>query len=326
MDRTQWLKWRKNGIGTSDSPILMGVSKFHTIMDLYNQKIDPEVKEKQNFITDIGSKIEPLVRKFIEEKEGMEFPVKLIENDPHSFLRGSLDGWNKENKIALEIKMVGQADYDLVKNDRPLPQYIPQVQKALWLSNADVCILAAFLYKAGKDSCVVNREKVTTMEIYPDIEYQKKMIAGEVKFWFENIIARVPPELADKDFKKLPNVKKWADKWIELSAKLKPLESELKECETYLKHAAAAAKHPRLMAGALRMVEVSRVGNVDYSLIPELENVDLDQYRKPDSSSWRIDLPKPKKEVPDGSTSKASGGTKAASKSPPKNRRPKPRR
>lgn len=33
---------------------------------------------------------------------------------------------------------------------------------------------------------------------------------------------------------------------------------------------------------------ISRKGNVDYSQIPELLNVDLEQYRKPTTESWRI--------------------------------------
>ena len=34
----EWLDWRKNGIGASDVPVLMGSNKWKTILDLWNDK------------------------------------------------------------------------------------------------------------------------------------------------------------------------------------------------------------------------------------------------------------------------------------------------
>jgi hypothetical protein len=38
----------------------------------------------------------------------------------------------------------------------------------------------------------------------------------------------------------------------------------------------------------ISLCQVQRKGNVDYSRVPELKNVDLDKYRKTSLNSWRI--------------------------------------
>ena len=38
----------------------------------------------------------------------------------------------------------------------------------------------------------------------------------------------------------------------------------------------------------LSLINVPRKGLIDYSQIPQLVGVDLEQYRKPNSNSWRI--------------------------------------
>ena len=38
----------------------------------------------------------------------------------------------------------------------------------------------------------------------------------------------------------------------------------------------------------IKVEKNSRKGNVDYTLIQELKNLDLDQYRKPSFDVWRI--------------------------------------
>ena len=38
----------------------------------------------------------------------------------------------------------------------------------------------------------------------------------------------------------------------------------------------------------VRVEKITRKGSVDYSAVPDLIGIDLDQYRKPASESWRI--------------------------------------
>jgi hypothetical protein len=160
------------------------------------------------------------------------------------------------------------------------------------------------------------------MEIYPDYVYQKKLLDTEIHFWNEYILQRVPPPEADKDFKNLAGVTKWANQWKAAQEKIVPLLELMKEAETYMKEAAEKAAHPRLMANGIRMTQVPKQGAVDYGLIPELESIDLDQYRKPGSVYWKMDMPKPKKEkATNGKTAAETAKKGAGNKKPQSGRR-----
>jgi len=335
MTREEWLKWRKGGVGSSDSPIIAGVSKFKTALELYEEKINPEIKEESNYITDLGNEIEPQIRNWFELNEDKSFPPALLEMDEHPWMRASLDGLNKESKIMLEIKLVGKDDFALIQAGTCPPQYLPQAQKGLLVSGADVCAIVGYLFQKG-DNRVIENSRIACMEVYPDEKYHKEMFERERKFWFENVLKRIPPGHSDDDFKNLPGVTKWAKQWKVAKEKVKIFEAHLKEAETYLKEAATAANHKRLMANGIRLLRVDKAGSVDYASIPELKEINLqftqledmriaiiakleaeknlDQYCGAGSSYWKLDLPKPKKEKDDVKTNgKAAKPTKKTS-------------
>lgn len=42
------------------------------------------------------------------------------------------------------------------------------------------------------------------------------------------------------------------------------------------------------VGGGIELHKITKKGNVDYSKIPELDFVDLEQYRKPETEYWKI--------------------------------------
>ncbi|MES2145765.1 MAG: YqaJ viral recombinase family protein, partial [Pseudomonadota bacterium] len=102
MDRQEWLKWRKGGIGSSDAPIIMGASPYKTRLQLYKEKISPEIKEETSFIQQMGNDIEPRLRSYMEFKHDRTYAPKLVVMAEYPHLRASLDGCSEDGQAIIE--------------------------------------------------------------------------------------------------------------------------------------------------------------------------------------------------------------------------------
>lgn len=295
-DRSTWLAWRQNGIGSSDAPIIMGDSDYSTQLKLYDVKLIPFPKDYEtNYATEKGNEAEPKIRSLCELRlkesfkpvcmEGLEMPILI-----------SLDGRSKCKKKNLEIKLINRKDWQAAKdgldagkdpNTLVPKQYKAQVQHQ-FLMGAEVNYFAMYLFDAFKKNPLkLTLENLVILEVKPEPEYIGKMLAEHMKFW-DCVTKRKPPVASDKDYEPLTGVAPWAKKFLAAKEKIKKAEAEEAEARRHLIDAAVKKNHPRLLCAGLRMTLVSKVGNVDYSVIPELNDVDLDKYRKPGSTSWTI--------------------------------------
>ena len=92
----EWLEWRRKGIGSSDAPIIMGVSDYATPYELWLEKTGKSKRDNTtNFIQDKGNRAEAFIRARIELETGLEYPPQQCEHYQDRFLRASLDGREK---------------------------------------------------------------------------------------------------------------------------------------------------------------------------------------------------------------------------------------
>lgn len=289
MNRNEWFRWRQGGIGSSDAPIIMGVSPYKTALELYEEKVSEDLKETGNsFITDLGQRMEPRIRALYEMYSGKDFPAECVESADFPFLRASLDGRASDGEI-IEIKLLGLADWTGAKAGVVPLKHWPQVQHQLLVSGAPQCVYVAYLYdKECKEELALSMEKLAFVVVKPDELYLGKLIEAEMQFW-ECVQKKKPPLPSAKDFKRLTGYVDLANQWAELDKKIKELEVEREKVRDLLIEAASAAKHPRLVCAGIRLSQQSRAGNVDYKKIPELRGVDLDQYRGKGSVFWKIE-------------------------------------
>ena len=86
----------------------------------------------------------------------------------------------------------------------------------------------------------------------------------------------------------------WVDvskKWLELHRQMKALESEEKSLREALIQMAGVEN---VTGGGVRITRSMRKGSIQYRQIPELQNVDLEKYRKEPTEIWTL-LPSDKK-------------------------------
>lgn len=116
-DRTEWLKHRASGIGSSEVATIVGLNPYETPYQLWRRKIGLDAPKVENFAMKAGHYLEDAVAKFWEDETQHEIIKSsagdwLIINDDKPYMRVSPDRtfWlqgkprNSTNKGILECK------------------------------------------------------------------------------------------------------------------------------------------------------------------------------------------------------------------------------
>lgn len=109
----------------------------------------------------------------------------------------------------------------------------------------------------------------------------------EEKKFFEWLENRQPSEKLEDAFTQRDD-EAWtqcAKKYLKTLDEIGKLEVDL---ENLRKQLIFLSGHANSRGGGLSLSQVRRKGNVDYSKIDVLKDVDLEQYRKPETTAWRI--------------------------------------
>lgn len=265
----EWLDVRSKYGMASEVGALLGVSKWEpkTPLALYKVKTG-ETIIKTNFAMDHGNRHENEAREMFEDDmNGKWEPVVVINEDLK--MGASLDGWREKDNSILEIKcpLKGVLSYlweDLVADDRIPEQYWFQCQQQMLVTGAET--LYFYIYDVN-NTCGLMKVIKKNKNAQDNIKYAWN------KYWSQQ-----PPLASISDVVENTN-DLWIDaarEWKELSVAL----SELKKRESELKESLIEmAGGQSMTAGGVQM-KVSRVkGRVNYKLIPELDGVNLEDYR-----------------------------------------------
>lgn len=112
--REEWMEARKDGLGASDAPALLGVSPWKNNVQLWEEKCGVTIPEDigGNPAVKYGNDAEPLLRQFFmldHPEYGLSFtPYKIIRHQDYPFITCTPDGELLENvtdrRGGLEIK------------------------------------------------------------------------------------------------------------------------------------------------------------------------------------------------------------------------------
>jgi putative phage-type endonuclease len=270
-----WHAWRSQGLGASDSPAVMGVSPYTTPYELWEKKtgLVKDDNTSGNWATRRGNELEPRARAHYEFMTGIEMPVAFIEHHVFPFIRASLDGYNEEKQIVLEIKCPGKDDHELAKSGKVPEKYWPQVQHQLFVTGAKKVDYFSFDGETG-----------VIVEVFPDEKYIEKLVVKLHAFW-GLVLTKEPPPLSDKDFKKITDeeLKFLIKNYSVVDSAIKDLETQKKDLREKI---LARMTHPNMRLGDTKIYRTYRKGTIDYSKI----DFDFEPYRKEGSFSYTIKL------------------------------------
>jgi putative phage-type endonuclease len=179
----EWHEFRKKGIGSSDAAVIMGVSPWRSLHDLWCEKTGREYEKQDNWATARGNEMEPVARADYELRYGIDMPPAVVFFDKYPFMRASLDGYNQELGLVLEIKCPGKADHAVAEAGKIPEKYYAQVQHQLLVTGADE--VHYYSYKNHVGVLVI---------VKPDLDYMADLFKREIAFWNEYVLKNVEPK------------------------------------------------------------------------------------------------------------------------------------
>ena len=191
-DRTEWLKYRESGIGSSEVATIVGLNPWETPYQLWRRKVGLDAPKQENFAMKAGHYLEDAVSLFWQDETGQQVIKSsagdwLIRDDERPYLQVSPDRtyWladmphSNENKGILECKTT-QMTID--EDDIPKHWFV-QVQYQLGVAG----------YQHGSLAWLTQGRNFG----YKDLAFVPDFFAWLVeevdKFWVDNIQAKQEP-------------------------------------------------------------------------------------------------------------------------------------
>lgn len=201
MNRSEWLKKRKNGIGASDAAAILGLSPYKTNIQLWEEKTGRTQPEDIGYkeCVQYGKEAE----KYLRELFILDFPqylvtydeFKMIHNAEYPFIFATLDGELAEMDNSEPMRLIMRYGVLEIKtadiqngakaqkwrgNSIPDGYYI-QVLHQFLATGYDFAILKAQLkYNFGDMRIVTVHRTIERSEVENDLEY---LISKEIEFW-----------------------------------------------------------------------------------------------------------------------------------------------
>lgn len=232
-------KHRNKFIGGSDVAAILGLNRYKTAYEVWEEKKHSIKTFEGNAATEWGKKLEPVIITHFEQVNN----VKVFDNNneyiskEHEFLGCHPDGIctiNNEN-VLIEVKTVSSDAYKFWGNSIPM-EYYCQVQHNLFVLGLKK---AKFVY------LVLDSRFYSEIDVNFDAEYVAEQNNYLIKWWNEYIIGDETPIKTVTDYEKEnPEVKmveaddetaKKHTELIEIKAKIKDLETQKEAIEDFLK-------------------------------------------------------------------------------------------
>jgi len=268
----EWLDFRKRHITATDASAIMGVNPWKTKIQLYHEKLSNDPPMVPNERMQRGLDLEPIARELFALQTGFHTTPKVFVKD---WQMASLDGISEFGEIILEIKCPGAKDHAIALSGKVPDHYYPQLQHQIYVCGVN----SAYYYSFdGFDGVAV--------EVKRDHEYIAKMIVEERKF-YECLMSQTPPDISEDDY-----IQRDDDIWNECASRWTLVMSQIKDMqnqEEILREQLIQLSGQSNTKGAgITLCQVQRKGLIEYAKIPELKGLDLEAYRKPSTTTWRI--------------------------------------
>ncbi|NGX36901.1 MAG: hypothetical protein K1000chlam2_00046 [Chlamydiae bacterium] len=268
-----FVKSRKNYLGASDAPVIMGVSPWSTPYQLWQDKLDLGPVKDDNYAMKRGRDLEPIARSAYMAVTGNLVEPKQLFHPNIPYMMANFDGVSEDLTVAVEIKCPGKEDHDLAKDGMVPVKYFPQLQHQLAVIGINK--VDYFSYR-DDDVALVTVER--------DDEYIEKLYRVAEKFW-DCVESLTAPPLVEKDY-----VEHSDEAWIEASSEWSHINEEmnmLKDKEKLLREILinhAAGSNSR--GNGVKVQKVVRKGTIDMEELSK--QTDVEKFRKPHVTSWRI--------------------------------------
>ena len=281
----EWKQTRLEHFTASEAPAMMNASKYQKRSELLHMKktgISKPVSDFTQRLFDQGHEAEAMARPIAENIIGDElFSGTGVEEIDGLPLLASFDGITMDSETIWEHKLWNESLAKNIDENKIEPHYLWQIAQQLLVSGANRCL---FMTSDGTEEGMAHTWIDSTyLNMYLGKEWKTKLMKGWHQFNVDLSVYEPPVELeADQSMQELFDAyakqKEAAD--IE-AAKLKAIKNEIDK-------AAESTGAEHIIGNGFKVDLVVRKGTVNYKKIPELQAVNLDDYRNKDTVFYQV--------------------------------------
>lgn len=246
-DTPEWHEFRAQGIGASEAPTIMWENPYESPFSLWRRKTGRAGAKTQTAAMAHGKNTEQVARDAYCAETGDFMPPACGIHDEFDWMRASFDGIN--GKTILEVKCPSEIQNHLTAREGQVPDhYLAQVQHQLAVSGADLCHFWSFF--EGKGALV---------EVKPQAEYIKELIATEKTFWQWVMDDKYPMPEGTLDLSDDKDALRWAEEWVNAKRAARVMEETIHRLETEGKRF-WFGNHKKIICGPLEVNWTHRKG------------------------------------------------------------------
>lgn len=193
--RETWLECRRQGIGASDAPIILGLSKYKSPFQLFHEKLglEPENAADRE-AAEWGLALEPALSERFARETGRivetPAPFTVYQHSDLPWMLATIDRWqqipregkNTPDVAPLELKTSNWSLDKDWKEEAPIA-YQVQVQHQMAVTGTDRASIAA----------LIGGQKFVWLDIARDEDFITQLMALEMEFWQRLLANNAPP-------------------------------------------------------------------------------------------------------------------------------------
>ena len=186
MEKEEWLRYRKGGIGGSDAGAVCGLNPYRTAMEVYYDKTSDEIDEIDNEAMRQGRDFEEYVARRFMEATGKKVrrANALYYDERYPFMYADVDRLVVGENAGLECKTASPYMADQWKGGKIPLSYQIQCYHYMSVFQADAWYIAVLIY--GKEFQVHQIER--------DEAVISDLIHIEKNFWKDHVEKKILPE------------------------------------------------------------------------------------------------------------------------------------
>lgn len=185
LDKEEWLKYRKQGIGGSDAGAVCGMNPYRTAIQVYQDKISEETEDFDNEAMRQGRELEEYVARRFTEATGKKVrrANAMFYNEDHPFMLADVDRMIVGENAGLECKTASPFMADKWADGKIPLSYQLQCYHYMAVCNADAWYIAALIFG----------QKFLFYKIERDEEVIADLIRIEQDFWQNHVLKHQMP-------------------------------------------------------------------------------------------------------------------------------------
>lgn len=195
LEKSEWLAYRKRGIGGSDAGAVCGLNPYRTAIQVYYDKTTTEIQQSDNEAMRQGRDLEDYVARRFMEATGKKVrrANAMYYHEDHPFMLADVDRMIVGENTGLECKTASPYMEDKWKDGNVPVHYLIQCHHYMAVCGADAWYIAALIFGRGFVYYRIDRDE----------ELISSLIQIETDFWEEHVLKKVLPapdgsETADK--------------------------------------------------------------------------------------------------------------------------------